>query len=268
MLKNLFSRLDGRTDETAAAAPQLTEHAAQELRQLWEAQAHGVSWYRLLGLASGLALNGVAPVGEAPDWLGVTLSAETRPQVNALLEQLAHDVRASVWAAPSEMTDEVAVQQWLSGLGAAMLADEKRLATLPLFQQGEELNALVVNSFMLPVIFAQERDFQRSTLTFQMTKQNVNAQNRRQFIKRWKVMEADECLGVVNQLLNGTDLAIQLIDNLTEQDELPGEPMAHKQPVRRTAPKIGPNEPCPCGSGKKYKKCHGAPGAAAWPEIQ
>jgi SEC-C motif-containing protein len=26
-------------------------------------------------------------------------------------------------------------------------------------------------------------------------------------------------------------------------------------PVRRTAPKIGRNDPCPCGSGKKYKKC-------------
>lgn len=24
--------------------------------------------------------------------------------------------------------------------------------------------------------------------------------------------------------------------------------------------KIGRNDPCPCGSGKKYKKCHGAPG--------
>lgn len=24
-----------------------------------------------------------------------------------------------------------------------------------------------------------------------------------------------------------------------------------------TSPKIGPNEPCPCGSGKKYKKCCG-----------
>ncbi len=23
--------------------------------------------------------------------------------------------------------------------------------------------------------------------------------------------------------------------------------------------KVGRNEPCPCGSGKKYKKCHGAP---------
>jgi hypothetical protein len=24
---------------------------------------------------------------------------------------------------------------------------------------------------------------------------------------------------------------------------------------RRTQPKVGPNEPCPCGSGRKYKKC-------------
>jgi preprotein translocase subunit SecA len=31
--------------------------------------------------------------------------------------------------------------------------------------------------------------------------------------------------------------------------------------VRREEPKVGRNDPCPCGSGKKYKKCHGA-GAA------
>ena len=30
------------------------------------------------------------------------------------------------------------------------------------------------------------------------------------------------------------------------------------QPVRRGGPKIGRNEMCPCGSGKKYKDCHGA----------
>jgi SEC-C motif-containing protein len=29
-------------------------------------------------------------------------------------------------------------------------------------------------------------------------------------------------------------------------------------PVRRTEPRIGRNDPCTCGSGKKYKKCHGA----------
>jgi len=38
-----------------------------------------------------------------------------------------------------------------------------------------------------------------------------------------------------------------------EDDELPGTP------VVRELPKIGRNDSCPCGSGKKYKKC----GAAA-----
>ena len=28
-----------------------------------------------------------------------------------------------------------------------------------------------------------------------------------------------------------------------------------KQPVRNADKKVGPNDPCPCGSGKKYKKC-------------
>ena len=30
-----------------------------------------------------------------------------------------------------------------------------------------------------------------------------------------------------------------------------------RKPVKRTEEKIGRNDPCPCGSGKKYKKCHG-----------
>jgi uncharacterized protein YecA (UPF0149 family) len=28
--------------------------------------------------------------------------------------------------------------------------------------------------------------------------------------------------------------------------------------VKRDEPKIGRNDPCHCGSGKKFKKCHGA----------
>lgn len=31
-----------------------------------------------------------------------------------------------------------------------------------------------------------------------------------------------------------------------------------KAPVKREDDKIGRNSPCPCGSGKKYKKCCGA----------
>ena len=30
-----------------------------------------------------------------------------------------------------------------------------------------------------------------------------------------------------------------------------------QDPYRRETPKVGRNEPCPCGSGKKYKKCCG-----------
>ena len=33
--------------------------------------------------------------------------------------------------------------------------------------------------------------------------------------------------------------------------------IAEKQAPVKVAPKIGRNDPCPCGSGKKYKNCHG-----------
>jgi uncharacterized protein len=33
--------------------------------------------------------------------------------------------------------------------------------------------------------------------------------------------------------------------------------VASRVPVRREAPKLGRNDPCPCGSGRKYKKCCG-----------
>ncbi|MEP6994986.1 MAG: SEC-C metal-binding domain-containing protein, partial [Acidobacteriota bacterium] len=35
---------------------------------------------------------------------------------------------------------------------------------------------------------------------------------------------------------------------------------AKVETVQRNAPKVGRNDPCPCGSGKKYKKCHGSEG--------
>lgn len=34
--------------------------------------------------------------------------------------------------------------------------------------------------------------------------------------------------------------------------------MVKAKPIKREEAKVGRNEPCPCGSGKKFKKCHGA----------
>lgn len=44
-------------------------------------------------------------------------------------------------------------------------------------------------------------------------------------------------------------------DIFSENREEGGE---KRQPIKRSQPKVGRNDPCPCGSGKKYKKCCGA----------
>jgi len=44
-----------------------------------------------------------------------------------------------------------------------------------------------------------------------------------------------------------------------EQARMAGAGEAQQvQQVVRSQEKVGRNDPCPCGSGKKYKKCHGA----------
>jgi preprotein translocase subunit SecA len=47
----------------------------------------------------------------------------------------------------------------------------------------------------------------------------------------------------------------QLSSAVTEAEER----AAPSQPQRQGVKKVGRNQPCPCGSGKKYKLCHGAP---------
>ena len=51
-------------------------------------------------------------------------------------------------------------------------------------------------------------------------------------------------------------------DDDVDMAQLPGS--FDDEPVARSAEKVGRNDPCPCGSGKKYKKCHlDAPVSAA-----
>ncbi|MCL4748331.1 MAG: SEC-C domain-containing protein, partial [Burkholderiaceae bacterium] len=50
----------------------------------------------------------------------------------------------------------------------------------------------------------------------------------------------------------GVDELALALQQRPDADEAPAQ-----QPVRRFGQKIGRNDPCPCGSGKKYKQCHG-----------
>jgi preprotein translocase subunit SecA len=43
-----------------------------------------------------------------------------------------------------------------------------------------------------------------------------------------------------------------------EEGKLDEASLAPKAPAKAEGPRVGRNDPCPCGSGRKYKKCHGA----------
>lgn len=54
------------------------------------------------------------------------------------------------------------------------------------------------------------------------------------------------------------DVERQAVAKITATSSGGGDKSVKKEPVRK-AKKVGPNDPCPCGSGKKYKKCCGSP---------
>ena len=58
--------------------------------------------------------------------------------------------------------------------------------------------------------------------------------------------------------LRGMDEAIEdLVGNVVALADLARGERLKVETVRRTGPKVGRNDPCPCGSGKKWKQCHG-----------
>ena len=50
----------------------------------------------------------------------------------------------------------------------------------------------------------------------------------------------------------------ELVSTVADLYDLTTELRYKVDTVRREAPKVGRNDPCPCGSGKKFKQCHGA----------
>jgi len=74
-------------------------------------------------------------------------------------------------------------------------------------------------------------------------------------IERKRIQEQQkERTNLVHQ--NATALAAGNADNAVGANGQPAEPQ-QQTPYTREAQKVGRNEPCPCGSGKKFKQCHG-----------
>jgi preprotein translocase subunit SecA len=83
------------------------------------------------------------------------------------------------------------------------------------------------------------------------------------FLSNVQVQRSDEAAAIEQQRREAAakqKMAFEHADAgsaVPEAAEAPPQPVA-PQPVTRAQPKVGRNDPCPCGSGKKYKQCHGA----------
>lgn len=66
-------------------------------------------------------------------------------------------------------------------------------------------------------------------------------------------------VGAVASQARSTSVAQQVrvnVDNLENATTNSGNAPAKQEPIRKSMDKVGRNDPCPCGSGKKYKNCH------------
>jgi len=71
------------------------------------------------------------------------------------------------------------------------------------------------------------------------------------------IVERERPLGSLDEAIAEVVACVADLHQLTE-------PLRYKvDPVRRDAPKVGRNDPCPCGSGRKFKQCHGSGAAKA-----
>jgi preprotein translocase subunit SecA len=108
-------------------------------------------------------------------------------------------------------------------------------------REGYEIFADMINRVNLESVerimrsFTQPREERRSTLIVAANEQTEDSQG--MALKRGRQMQRQQSVD-------------EFATNTSEGDVKP-------RPVVRKTPKVGRNDPCPCGSGKKYKKCCG-----------
>lgn len=108
--------------------------------------------------------------------------------------------------------------------------------------------------------------FQHATLTFPELAELPNDAVMKAMARLFRHLPAEtdeerELLTTLDQEypLKDIDAAVEdLVATVAELSDLTREQRFKVEAVRRDAPKVGRNDPCPCGSGRKFKLCHGA----------
>jgi preprotein translocase subunit SecA len=146
---------------------------------------------------------------------------------------------------------------------------EGRMADIP-----REIKDMLMTNVMLQTIDSQWKDH---LLTMDHLKESVGLRGYAQKnpLNEYKKDGFDLFMEMINRAKDTIILALFHVHIATPEElrlrEAPRKPMRmieHRgevaggvpepHTVKREAPKVGRNDPCPCGSGKKYKKCCGA----------
>jgi SEC-C motif/Uncharacterised protein family (UPF0149) len=199
------------------------------------------------GFFHGLALlvKNVMP----SEWLQDVLPVAQPQDLNTLLElcmRYYNTVMTNVLQDESEPYFDGSSHQakiWLEGLGRAFSYDEETLLTLSDAEAeaaGEEnvpLSALFV-AFTVDVDSRHEKGSKERKEILELRQNLLNL--------------FDGYSAAENQ-----SMVADLITTARELLEPARESYLNPKPTTRAAPKVGRNDPCPCGSGRKYKHCHG-----------
>ena len=118
---------------------------------------------------------------------------------------------------------------------------------------------------MLPWVAGFEQAVQAFPALAEMAEPAVDTTLARIFRFLPETSDEDRAVAAVlakeRPLVSLDDAIAELVGSVAELYDLT-EPIRYKvDTVRRETPKVGRNDPCPCGSGKKFKQCHGAAGA-------
>ena len=73
--------------------------------------------------------------------------------------------------------------------------------------------------------------------------------------------EEKEVVATLNRehpLKDMDDAIEEMVVTVADIADLTEEERYRVDTIRRDTPKVGRNDPCPCGSGRKYKTCHGS----------
>jgi preprotein translocase subunit SecA len=196
--------------------------------------------------------------------LGYTLLHEGEPNVEKLEEKILKDLEGDI-AAKEELTGEANFNgfirmQYLQSIDRKWLDHLENMEGLREavylrgYAQKNPLTEYKIEGFQ---IFDTMIDTIRSEIASLVHLVRMQAMGERESRTRSPAMTQSASHSSVGAFAGG---AVSGGGTQTGGQGKPG-PQAQSQPeaatVVRTYPKVGRNDPCPCGSGKKYKFCHG-----------